>query len=284
MSAIEKTEGLERKMVPIEALIPNEENPNEMTDAEFNLLYDNMEQVGFTDAVLVKALDDGTYRIVGGHHRWEVAKLIGFEEVPVTVITDAQFDEDQERFQLVRHNVIKGKMSPQKFLKLYEQMADKYAEDILIESFGFANEEEFRRLVKKTAENLPNDMKSQFLEAAEEIRTIDELSTLLNKLFTVHGDSLPYGYMFLDFGGQDSIWLRMEKATKKSVEKVAQICRENSRTMDSVVGGMMALIAAGELDDALGRLIAAAPVVEIPEGMTDMPTLDYLDKFNDSNA
>lgn len=43
MTAIEKTEQLERKFIDINLLDPNPENPNEMSDAEFNPVDNKME-------------------------------------------------------------------------------------------------------------------------------------------------------------------------------------------------------------------------------------------------
>lgn len=177
MSAEEKTKALKRKMVPITKLFPNNTNPNVMSTAEFNLLYDNIEKMGITDPILVRVHPKikGSFRIVGGEHRWEVAKLLDFVEVPVTIVDDPDFDDDQEKFQLVRHNIIHGKMSPKKFLKLYESLSKKYADDVVAESFGFVEEEDFKKIISQTAKGLPKEMQEEFKEAAKEIKTIDGL-------------------------------------------------------------------------------------------------------------
>ena len=146
LGAIEKTKALLRLDLPIGLLVKNEENPNKMTQRAFDLLCDNFEKTGITDPILRacrstcqqdagrrRAGSEGrsrsscsscsrstswTFRIVGGHHRYDAAAYIGFEEVPVTVIMDPEFDEEQERFQLVRMNAIRGKLDPQAFFKL----------------------------------------------------------------------------------------------------------------------------------------------------------------------
>lgn len=53
-----------------------------MTTREFDLLVDNMQRTGLTDAILVRPQGDGTYRIVGGHHRFDAAQFLGRNEVP----------------------------------------------------------------------------------------------------------------------------------------------------------------------------------------------------------
>lgn len=273
--AISKTQDLGRISINIELLEPNPENPNEMSEREFNLLYDNIEKMGITDPILVRPIENGRYRIVGGHHRWEVAKLLGFEQVPCTVVNDPTFDEDQEKFQVVRMNVIRGHLSPQKFLSMYESLQSKYTDDVMQESFGFAEEEEFKKLISTVKKSLPKEMQKEFQKASEELKTIDDLSKLLNRLFTKYGDTLPYGYMLLDFGGKESIWLRMGNETRKAVLAVGKRCVEENRTVDDLIGGMIRLMAAGKLQDQLVQLIASSNPVQIPAGV-EMPTAETL--------
>lgn len=254
MDAIAKTKALLRAEIAIENLIPQEVNPNKMPDREFNLLCDNIQQVGFVDPVFVRPLEGGIYRVIGGYHRVEAAKLLGFEEVPCTVIDDPAFDEDLERFQIVRMNMIRGKLDTPKFLKLYESLSGKYASDLLAESFGFADEDFFNKLVGQMSSSLPKQAQTEFKKAAEEIKTIDGLSLLLNKMFTKYGDTLPYGFMVVEFGKKESVWLRMEPHDLKSFGAVAEKCQSKGRGMDSMMRLVLQSIANGampELWDAL---------------------------------
>jgi len=263
-SVEEKTKALKRVFLPIEVLFVNELNPNEMTDSQFNLLFDNMGRTGFTDPLLVRRIGD-RYRIIGGAHRFEVAKLHGLKEVPATIIDDPDFDEDQEKYQIVRMNVIRGKMSPQSFFKLYESLDKKYSAEVMSESFGFVKEEEFRKLIGTISKSLPKINQSGFVKAALELKTIEGLSKLLNSMFTKYGDTLPYGYMVLDFGGKDSVWLRMGNETKKAMDVVGKICIDNNRTVDSIIGGLVQLIAQGKLSEQVKWLVENSPEVKVEE-------------------
>jgi hypothetical protein len=276
-AAIEKTKKLKRIDLPLEMLVPQEVNPNEMSDAEFNMLADNFEQVGFVDPIFVRGpLPDlgGKYRIIGGKHRWDVAKLYDFDTVPCTVIDDPDFDGDAEKFQIVRMNVIKGKMSPKKFLELYQSLSDKYASEIAAEAFGFVHQEEFDKLVNQMSKSLPNEMQTQFKEAAKEIKTIDGLSTLLNSMFSKYGSTLPYGYMLLDFGGKDSVWIRMKGSDKKNLLGLAKSCMLEGVTLDSVLAGVLELLNAPS-DMAATKmkkeLLEKGTKAVFPEG-TELPT------------
>lgn len=279
--AQKKTQALRREEIDIDLLDPNPDNPNEMSDAEFNLLYDNFEKTGITDPVLVRALPNGRFRIVGGHHRVEVAKLHGFKKVPCTIIDDPEFDEDQEKFQVVRMNVIRGRMTPERFMKMYESVAEKYGHEVLKDAFGFADEAEFKKMVKQVKASLPPEAKKAFEKAAKDIKTVEELSKVLNRLMTDHGDTLKWGYMVFDHGGKDSVWLRSSKETLNALYGIGEVCREKQRSMDALVGGLLQLIANGQAPDLLQKVIDSTQPVEIPDDAVEMPTEDFLSKLGD---
>lgn len=269
----DKTETLLRTEIPVDKLVPNERNPNKMSSREFDLLVDNIQKVGFTDPVLVRPLQDDMYRIIGGYHRWQAAKYLNRKTVPCTVITDPAFDEEAEEMQLVRHNVIHGRMDPTMFYKLAERYMGKYGDDVLQEMFGFAEEAEFKKLIEKTAKSLPPEMQEKFKEAAAEIKTVDGLAKLLNHMFTMYGDTLPYGYMVMDYGGQLSVWLRVTKPTITAVYALGDVCRDNSRTLDDLIGGLVRKLAAGEYPEIMQELIDDSPEVQMPKNPI-LPTKD----------
>lgn len=263
LNAVEKTKALQRLDLNIGDLVANPDNPNQMSDEEFNLLYDNIERIGIVDPILVRYVE-GKYKVVGGHHRLEVAKLQGFTKVPCTVILDPAFDEDQEKFQIVRMNMIRGKLNPSKFLEMYASLAPKYSDEILRDAFGFADKDEFLKLVRQTEKTLPSEMQKEFKKASAQIKTIDDLSKVLNGLFTKYGNSLDYGYMLIDFGGKDSIWLRMSNKTKDAILYIGgTVCRENARSMDSVMGSILQLIAAGEAESLIAKAISMSKPIDL---------------------
>jgi hypothetical protein len=260
-------------------LEPDLQNPNKMKPREFDLLCDNLERTGITDPILVRPVKGGRYRIVGGHHRWEAAKYLGFEEVPCTIIRDPDFDDEAAAFQLVRMNVIRGKMDPQSFFSLYEKMSGKYTLDVMQEMFGFAEAAEFKKLIAQTAQILPPDLQSKFKEAAKEIKTVDGLAKLLNEMFTKHGSSLPYGYMIFDYGGQRSVWLQVSKKTIDAFAPLGDLCREKCRTVDDLVGAVLQSIANGELPEVVDGAVNNSKPVVIPPGFTGAPTASELETW-----
>lgn len=305
MSAIEKTSNLLRINLPLGLLVKNEDNPNKMSARAFDLLIDNLERTGMTDPILARPLDFKSvimladkvwpqgekafvdalvaanlqFKIVGGHHRFDGATYLGFESVPVTIILDDNFDEDQEKFQLVRMNVIRGKLDPQAFIDLFNKMSSKYSEEVLKDSFGFVEEAEFQKLIKQFAKELPDgESQKQFKEKAKGLTNIDDLAKLLNHMMVTYGDTMPYGYMIADYGGKKSYWLRIDKQTFKALEVIGSLCIDRDRTMDDIVGGVLQQIAKGELKATIEEIIDNSPPAKIPNSLQVAPTKDNLDK------
>lgn len=262
--AVEKTKLIQRITVPIDSLEPADFNPNKMSARAFDLLGDNMDTVGLTENVVAwKDPKTGKTKIMSGHHRWEMAKLKGFEEIDIALITDPEFDEEHYKFQLVRHNLIKGQIDPAGFLKLYEEVAEKYSDEVLQDLFGFEDQKQFLKLVGAMAKNLPKDLQPKFKKAAKEIKTIDGLAQLLNEMFTKYGNTLDHGYMVVDFGGKDSLWVQLTAARRNSALKLAQLCIDKGRTMDDLLGGLLDMAASGQLAPQVEQLIAQSKQVKL---------------------
>lgn len=56
--------------VPLEKVHANTYNPNHVAPPEMKLLYDSIKQDGFTQACVCYKMEDGTYEIVDGFHRY----------------------------------------------------------------------------------------------------------------------------------------------------------------------------------------------------------------------
>jgi hypothetical protein len=172
-------------------------------------------------------------------------------------------------------------MDPEQFVTLYAQYAGKYDDDLLQELFGFAEEAEFKRLITATAASLPKELQSKFKDAAKEIKTIDGLARILNKIFTEHGDTLPFGYLIFDYSNEDSVWFRCEKSTIKAVYVLGDICKDNKVTMDDVVGNVIRAMAKGELQDFVEEILKKVPKVVIDPALNSLPTKNNIEKLEE---
>ena len=222
--------------VEITKLKKSEYNPNEMSDREFNMLCDDIQENGFVE--FPQVVKDGEYFIiVGGHHRVQAAKVLGFERIPVIVLPD-EFDEDKQKIQLIRWNMIKGKMNPEKFTKLFDEMAEKYDADILKEMMAFTDEDAFNKVYQQATEQLPPEIKEKLNATKEEITNIDNLAETLNRLFSEYGSTLEYSFMNFVYGGQTHTMIVMSPETKKELDKIKKECINKKQNINDVINEM----------------------------------------------
>jgi hypothetical protein len=253
--------------IPIEKVFPNNFNPNIMDEKEFNLLVKNIQEVGMAVPITVVEKKDGTYMIIGGEHRWKAARLVGMKRIRAVVYPEEGMDEDHAKFQTMRLNMIHGKIDPKKFVEMYMGLSAKYSEEVLKESMGFINQAEWDRLLSKVKQGLPTkDLKERFDQVKEQIKTMEDLSTILNRLFAEHGSSLPYNFMVFDFGGKENLWIRMDKPLFSTMKMVSNECVLNKVTLDAVLNEV--LIMAFNRKEEVAEVIGKLPKVKMKENVS----------------
>lgn len=198
----------------VEQLVPNGMNPNEQDDATFNALVDSITTDGWTQPVQAVSMGvlDGVERfeIVAGEHRWRAAKVLQCK-VPTIPLPAGEFDDDRREWSLVKDNILHGQLNPEKFSKLYDRMAKKYDKEVLKTLMGFTTNDAFQKVYKQAKANLPPELQQALEDAKEEIRTIDDLSRVLNRLFQAHGETLPSNFMVFSYGTKEVFWVRADK-------------------------------------------------------------------------
>jgi len=227
--------------IPIDQLVPNPWNPQSMEESMFTRLVDEIQENGCTAAIQVVALADGKYRIIGGEHRWKACQQAGLDEVPCTVLTGNRWqDEDLQKFETVRLNVIGGKMNPDKFIKLYTEMVEKYGKDAIQQLMGYTDTRAFQKLVGEVKrgmkQSLPKEMHAEFDEKAHEAKTVEDLGTIIQTLFAKYGDTVQQSYMVFTFGKQEHVYIQMTRPMKKALDKVLNYCRESGADINEFLG------------------------------------------------
>lgn len=232
--------------IPVELVHENDFNPNEMDDATFNRLSQEIDDVGFIEPLQVVPMEDGTYLIIGGAHRFQVAKSKGWKRISCVILSHARWaSDDLRKFETVRLNVLHGKLNPTRMAKLYDEMAAKYGSEALQGLFAYVNSDEWDKTVKKIGRSLaksglPKDVVDKFDAAAKEMKSVDDLSTILNTLFSQYGDTLQYSYMVFTYGNKDHIYVAMDKTTKRTMDAVLKHCKEQQVDINSVIGPLTA--------------------------------------------
>lgn len=227
-------------LIPSNKIRPNEWNPNVMPAELFNELVDNIEgPMGFVQAVIVAPIpkkdqaDGYEFKIIDGEHRYDGLCLLDVKEIPC-IIRD--MSEDDMKFQTVKMNRLRGKFDHKKFSNLIQDLMKSYTLEEVAEKMAFTDPTELEGMVDNARGSLPTeDMKQEFDKAKGEIKTVDDLSEVLNRLFTQYGDTLPANFMIMDFGGREHIWVRMEHRDYRNIVSQARECMAQGVTFDSVI-------------------------------------------------
>lgn len=233
-----------RVEVSPEDLRANDWNPNEMGEKEFELLKEQITEVGFIDPPTVVEVEgpdgDTYYRLIGGAHRVAAAKELGLKKIPVDVLQASKWkDEDLQKFQTVRLNILHGKMKPEKFVALYTEMAEKYGADKVSRMMGYTKEDGVRRMVAQVAKGMKDsmspEMAAQFQEQAKEARTVGDIERIITNLFQEHGDSVKYNFMVFAWGGKEHIYIAMSKRTRDAMKKIMKASRTQAVDVNELI-------------------------------------------------
>jgi hypothetical protein len=91
------------RLVAINSLRPRDRNPRTHSRTQLKKLVVSLETFGWTNAILI----DETGMILCGHGRWEAAKLLGLEQVPVATL--ASLSDAQKSAYVIADNALAEK-------------------------------------------------------------------------------------------------------------------------------------------------------------------------------
>jgi hypothetical protein len=218
-------------------------NPNEMEKEEFALLKEQIKEVGFIDPPTVAEVEgaDGKcfYRIIGGHNRVEAAKELKLRLIPVDVLQgDRWKDEDLQKLQTVRLNVLHGKTNPEKMVALYNEMATKYG-DAVTKMLGYTSDHGLKKMIKQVQGDLSKalspDLAKQFAEQAKEAKTIGDLEKIIQKLMAESGESAKYGFVVFSWGGKEHIYVAMSDKTREALKRIVRASRTKKVDINEII-------------------------------------------------
>lgn len=206
----------------VDDLVPNADNPNEQDERTFNATVASILEEGWLQpCASVVPIGNGKYEIVGGEHRWRAARVAGLSPVPCWPLDPEKFDKDRRDWSLMKMNIIAGKVNPAKFAAMYERMVSVYDAEVLQSLMGFTSSDAFERVYKTTRAALPKELQDALDSVKDEIKTIDDLSLVLNRLFRDHGETLPSNMMVFSWAGKDVLWVRCDDDLWKTVKGIA---------------------------------------------------------------
>jgi ParB/RepB/Spo0J family partition protein len=105
--------------IPVEKLSPNPWNPNRMSPEMKHKLKEYIKREGFVEPIVVRPKGDG-YEILGGFHRWGIAKELEHATVPCVVV---DLDDRRAKILSVNLNEMKGQSLPDLLANLVHDLS-----------------------------------------------------------------------------------------------------------------------------------------------------------------
>ena len=103
---------------------PNREQPRKsFDDGAIAALADSIREHGMIQPILVRPLENGSYQIVAGERRWRAARMLGLEEVPVTI--RAMSDQESMQIELIV-NLQRVNLNPIEEAQGYQELMDQF--------------------------------------------------------------------------------------------------------------------------------------------------------------
>ena len=131
--AVRHTEGIGQN-IPIDSLIPNQQQPRQLFDA-IDELVASIREVGVLEPLLVRRAAGG-FEIISGERRYRAARQAGLEELPCIVL---DVDDAQVLTIALIENLQRQDLSP------FEEAEGLRA---LLDNFGYTHEEIARKIGK----------------------------------------------------------------------------------------------------------------------------------------
>jgi ParB family chromosome partitioning protein len=111
--------------VEVGRLAPNPWNPNRMSEEMYHKLRAYVGREGLVEPIVVRPKGEG-YEILGGFHRWKIAKELGYETVPCAVV-----DLDDRRAKILSINL--NEMKGQSVSALLSELVHDLSQELTLE-------------------------------------------------------------------------------------------------------------------------------------------------------
>jgi hypothetical protein len=232
-------EHVEVVYLPIEDLIPDEDNPNEMDEATFDALIEEIKAQGFDEPIHVRQHPTmkGKYQIGSGHHRTKAAAVLGLREVPAII---KGWSDREQKAALAKRNALRGNLNKEKMVHLYRELVKGHDPVQVQRELGFVDAKKFEKLYDTAMSSLPPKQKKKLAEAKETIKSVDDLSSVLNRIFKEAGSELDQGYMVFSFGGKNHHYFQIGVDTENKLQMILKHCEQEGIVYTDFVQSIVA--------------------------------------------
>lgn len=130
------TEVQVKKTLRITEIEPNREQPRKnFSDEAITALAESIRDHGMLQPILVRPMEDGSYRIVAGERRWRAARMLGLDEVPVNI--KEMTDTEAAQLALIE-NLQRENLNPVEEAMGFKELIEKYGmtQDAIAKTIG----------------------------------------------------------------------------------------------------------------------------------------------------
>lgn len=140
---------------------PNRDQPRKnFSDEAIAALADSIREHGMIQPILVRPLSSGGYQIVAGERRWRAARMLGLDEVPVTIREMSDSETMQialiENLQRENLNPVEEALGYRELLDNYNMTQDKIAKMVGRSRSAIANSVRLLSLPERVLKMLEN--------------------------------------------------------------------------------------------------------------------------------
>lgn len=242
--------GCEVVELQVEEIMPDPLNPNEQTADRFNTLVSTIAEDGFDQPIVVCPITDRDraqlnappekkYVIAKGEHRWRSMRVLGKAVIPAVV---RPWDDLTRRTRMVRDNVVKGDLNKERMTELVHSLQSQHRldADLTASLVGFdTTREMFKHMVHEKAAKQAAEEQAHLDRTKDSLKVLDDLSLLLNAIFTKHGHSVPYGYLAFMFGGQIHVMVEMQEELREQIELLGKVALERKVDINLLLAAML---------------------------------------------
>lgn len=113
-----------KKTLRLSEIEPNRDQPRKVfTDEAITALAESIREHGVLQPILVRPLSTGGYQIVAGERRWRAARMLGLDEIPVTI----RELSDIETMQIaIIENLQREELNPVEEANGYAELINRY--------------------------------------------------------------------------------------------------------------------------------------------------------------
>ncbi len=237
-------------MLEVASIMPDPLNPNEQKAETFNILVNTIAEDGFDQPVVVCPISDTEravlhappevlYVLSKGEHRWRSARVLGKKTIPAVI---RPWDELTRRTRMVRDNVVKGDLNKEKMTELVHSLQTQHRLDseLMASMAGFDSAKEmYGHMVREQKDKKDVDDQAHVDRSKDALKVLDDLSLVLNTIFTKYGHTLPFGFLTFMWGGQIHTMVEMQEELKTQLEQLGTITQERKVDINLLLAAML---------------------------------------------